>query len=460
MKLVLVTGVFSVLHPGHLRLFRFAKECGDRLVVGVYADSIAKAWVPENLRLEGVQSNSWVDEAFLIQEPIEQVIARFKEHESRFNPEAAALREYGGKLLFSSGEVAFSSLDLIRKEYSVSPVNLIEFPNDYLHRHGIELNGLRKLVQSFGKLRVCVIGDLIIDEYITCQPLGMSQEDPTVVVMPIDSKRFIGGAGIVAAHAAGLGATVQFLSVTGSDSGRQFALENLNEMGVQAYLFEDPSRPTTLKKRFRSHGKSLLRVSELHQAPIDSSIQELIYAQIADSIDEIDLLVFSDFNYGCLPQQLVERIIGLGHQHGVMMVADSQSSSQVGNISRFKDMNLITPTEREARISVRNHEDGLVVLAQQLKSASGAKNILLKLGGEGVLVHGAEIDDRIGALNQTPKDVAGAGDSLLISSAMALARGGNIWEAALLGSLAAAIQVGRVGNTPIESSELLAELVS
>jgi rfaE bifunctional protein kinase chain/domain len=288
----------------------------------------------------------------------------------------------------------------------------------------------------------------------------MSQEDPTVVVMPIDSKRFIGGAGIVAAHAAGLGATVQFLSVTGSDSGRQFALENLNEMGVQAYLFEDPSRPTTLKKRFRSHGKSLLRVSELHQAPIDSSIQELIYAQIADSIDEIDLLVFSDFNYGCLPQQLVERIIGLGHQHGVMMVADSQSSSQVGNISRFKDMNLITPTEREARISVRNHEDGLVVLAQQLKSASGAKNILLKLGGEGVLVHGAEIDDRIGALNQTPKDVAGAGDSLLISSAMALARGGNIWEAALLGSFAAAIQVGRVGNTPIESSELLAELVS
>ena len=467
MKLVLVTGVFSVLHPGHLRLFRFAKECGDRLIVGVYSDKMTKAWVPECLRLEGVQSNSWVDEAFVIDEPVEQVISRFKpnvvvkgkEHENRFNPEEAAVRAYGGKLIFNSGEVAFSSLDLIRKEYVASNYNSIELPVDYITRHRLDLQKMAVLVQSFNKLRVCVIGDLIVDEYITCQPLGMSQEDPTLVVMPIDAKRFIGGAGIVAAHAAGLGDCVQLLSVTGLDAGRQFAVEKLREIGVEQCLLEDTSRPTTLKKRFRSHGKTLLRVSELHQAPVDALIQESFYAYMKDCIEEIDLLVFSDLNYGCLPQKLVDRIAQLGCEHGVMMVADSQSSSQVGNIARFKNMDLITPTEREARISVRNYEDGLVVLAQQLKLSSAAKNILLKLGEEGVLVHGAEIDDRIGALNQTPKDVAGAGDSLLISSAMALSRGANIWEAALLGSLAAGIQVGRVGNTPIEATELIAELV-
>ena len=68
------------------------------------------------------------------------------------------------------------------------------------------------------------------------------------------------------------------------------------------------------------------------------------------------------------------------------------------------------------------------------------------------------LDDRIGALNSAPKDVAGAGDSLLIASAMTLARGGNIWEAACIGSLAAAIQVGRLGNIPIRTEELLHEL--
>ena len=67
--------------------------------------------------------------------------------------------------------------------------------------------------------------------------------------------------------------------------------------------------------------------------------------------------------------------------------------------------------------------------------------------------------DRINALNSTPKDVAGAGDSLLITSALTLASGGSIWEAACLGSLAAAIQVGRVGNTPIRASELLQQMV-
>jgi bifunctional ADP-heptose synthase (sugar kinase/adenylyltransferase) len=147
-----------------------------------------------------------------------------------------------------------------------------------------------------------------------------------------------------------------------------------------------------------------------------------------------------------------------------MMAADSQSSSQVGDISRFQGMALLTPTEREARISTRNHQDGLVVLAEALRRQSSAKSILLKLGEEGLLIHagsGADNDwltDRVGALNTAPKDVAGAGDSLLITSALALASGGTIWEAACLGSLAAAVQVGRVGNTPIDIDELLREI--
>ena len=155
----------------------------------------------------------------------------------------------------------------------------------------------------------------------------------------------------------------------------------------------------------------------------------------------------------------------MAKSRGVMVAADSQSSSQVGDISRFKGMNLITPTEREARISTRNREDGLVVLAEQLRQQSGAQNVLLKLGEEGLLVHAdtargdSWLTDRVGALNSAAKDVAGAGDSLLIASAMTLACGGTIWEAACLGSLAAAVQVGRVGNTPLRTEELVRELM-
>jgi rfaE bifunctional protein kinase chain/domain len=392
-------------------------------------------------------------------------VVKGKEHESLFNPESAALAQYGGKLLFSSGETVFSSLDLIRKEFREFDSRSISLPQDYLARHGIEGTRLASLVQHFAKLRVCVVGDLIVDEYITCQPLGMSQEDPTIVVMPIDSTRFIGGAGIVAAHAAGLGASVQFISVTGSDAARDFADKGLVDAGVQSHLVIDDSRPTTLKQRYRCKGKSLLRVSHLHQGAISVTHQAQILSEIEQAMDKIDLLVFSDFNYGCLPQPLVEKIIQCAKRHGVLLAADSQSSSQVGDISRFKGMDLITPTEREARISTRNHEDGLVVLAESLRHQSLARNILLKLGEEGLLIHVGNsqandwLTDRVSALNTAPKDVAGAGDSLLITSALTLAGGGNIWEAACLGSLAAAVQVGRVGNTPIKTNELLQELV-
>ena len=91
---------------------------------------------------------------------------------------------------------------------------------------------------------------------------------------------------------------------------------------------------------------------------------------------------------------------------------------------------------------------------------SNPKNIILKLGEEGILVQSEEqinqdwIVDKIAALNHNAKDMAGAGDSLLISSALALTVGSNIWEASLIGSLSAAIQVGRVGNEPLRIDEI------
>jgi len=473
-RVVLVTGNFNILHPGHLRLLRFARESGDRLIVGVESDRIAgnAAHVPEQLRLEGLQSISLVDEVMLIDEPIAGIILRLrpdivvkgKEHELLYNPELNALEQYGGSLVFSSGETIFSSLDLIRKEFQEFDSRTISLPKEYLARHHIDKTRLVGLLESFPRLKICVVGDLIIDEYITCQPLGMSQEDPTIVVTPVDSIRFIGGAGIVAAHAAGLGANVEFYAVSGSDASREYALECLSAAKVNARLLIDDSRPTTLKQRYRSHGKSLFRVSHLHQGGISIKLQKQMIELIEQSIKEVDLLVFSDFNYGCLPQSLVEQIINIAKSHGVMLAADSQSSSQTGDIGRFKGMDLITPTEREARISTRNREDGLVVLAEQIRQQAIAHNVLLKLGEEGVLIHagnaqgGEWLTDRIGALNSSPKDVAGAGDSLLIASAMTLVGGGSIWEAALLGSLAAAVQVGRVGNIPLLAEELLGEL--
>ena len=478
MKLIriFVSGHFNILHTGHIRLLQFAKELGDVLIVGIESDRIAgeAAHINEKYRLEGVKLNNLVDEVILIDEPIvdfvkrlkPDIIVKGKEHELIYNPEKAILDEYGGKLVFSSGETIFSSLELIKKEFELSQNNIgIKLPIEYLNRHQINKINLNKILQKFSNLEICVIGDLIIDEYISCQALGMSQEDPTIVISPIDSRKFIGGAGIVAAHAAGLGSKVNFISVVGNDSIYEYTKEKLSEYGVKFHLEIDNNRPTTLKQRYRCSNKTMLRVSHLHQNAISIELQESIYSYLTEIIDKISVLVFSDFNYGCLPQALVDKIITLAKLHNVFLAADSQSSSQIGDIARFKNMNLITPTETEARISTRNKEDGLIIMADKLKNISGTKSILLKLGENGLLVHTLQDNqtewqtDKIEALNPFPKDVSGAGDSLLITSAMASACGANIWESAVLGSLAAAIQVGRVGNIPLQLKELKEQII-
>ena len=466
MKLVFVSGSFNVIHPGHQRLLRFAKECGDRLIVGVYSDKMAglAAHISEELRLEGVRANSWVDEAFLIEDSViksidklkPDIVIKGKEHESRFNPEIEPLSKYGGSLIFSSGESLFSSADILRREFNNDVSQDLVLPKEYCKRHNISKNSLINLVEKFNKLRICVIGDLIIDEYIECQPLGMSQEDPTLVVTPVDRKKFIGGAGIVAAHGVGLGAKAQIFSVIGNDELGRLAKEKLQSYGVHENLLIDDNRPTTHKEKYRSNNRSLLRVSKLYQGTISKELSENLISKIEEQIKDFDLIIFSDFNYGCISNDTIKQISQMATKNNVLMIADSQSSSQIGNISRFKSMDLITPTEIEARISLGNKEDGLVILAEELRKESLAKNILLKLGSDGLLIHAYNSNkeefetDRLGVFNKSPIDISGAGDSLLVCCGLALASGGNIFDAALLGSLAASVQVGRIGNTPIK----------
>ena len=469
---VFVSGTFNVLHPGHLRLLKFAKANGVRLVVGVLTDRVAgsAAHVPQDFRLEAVKMNGLVDEAFLVDSAVEEVILKLKpalvvkgkEHKSHENPEQKAVDSYGGKLLFSSGDVVFSSLDLIRREMASQEQKSISLPKQFMSRRKVTAKSLIDVMQKIKGLKVVVVGDVIVDEYISCDPLGMSEEDPTIVVTPISSRTFIGGAAIVAAHAASLGAHVKFFSVVGDDQTATFCREELSKFGVEHQLLIDDSRPTTLKQRFRSRSKTLLRVSHLAQRSIEEPLQRELVKSVVKACESADLLIFSDFNYGSLPQGVVDQITAAVTKKKIKVVADSQSSSQIGDVTRFKNTDLLTPTEREARLALRNTEDGLVVIAEMVCETANAHSAIVKLGEQGVLLHarsGKTFEtDQIPALNSAPQDVAGAGDCMLVASSLALTVGANLWEAGLLGSLAAAIQVGRVGNTPITQAELLHEL--
>jgi rfaE bifunctional protein kinase chain/domain len=468
--IVFVSGNFNILHPGHLRLLRFAAELGGTLVVGVNSDDTTGVTMPQPVRLQGVQAIGAVVEAVALSEPPEQFIARLrpeivvkgKEYADRINAEQSVVESYGGRLVFSSGEVRFASKALLEREYSETQYSVIRKPADYPARNRFRIADLGKIPPRFADLRVVVVGDLIVDEYISCDPIGMSQEDPTIVVTPIESKLFVGGAGIVAAHARGLGARAHYIAVSGDDESAAFARDTLEAQGVDVDLFVDSTRPTTRKQRYRATGKTLLRVNHLRQHAIEPDHQQRVLAAVDAALDGADILLFADYNYGCLPQPLVEAISERARARGVMMAADSQASSQLSDVSRFKHMTLITPTEREARLALHDQDSGLVVVADRLQRAAQATNVVVTLGAEGLLIHAPEQDayrtDRLPAFNTVPKDVAGAGDSFFTCTAMALRLGVDIWAAAYLGSLAAACQVSRVGNMPLTAAELMTEI--
>jgi len=469
-SIAFVSGNFNVVHPGHLRLLKFAAEQSDVLVVGVNPDKTAGVTLPQEMRLDNVRSIGMVQHAVGLDGPPDAFIAALrpnivvkgKEFETRFNPEKSAVESYGGRLIFSSGELRFASLALLERDYSDADTSAIRTPLDFPERHGFNIADLKTILASFAGMRVLVIGDLIVDEYVTCDAIGMSQEDPTIVVTPIVTKTFVGGAGGVAAHARGLGADVRYCTIVGDDNAADFARTVLQDQGVACDTFVDASRPTTRKQRFRALNKTLLRVNHLRQHPASMELQRKMFASVQAALRDCDLVLFSCFNYGCLPQDLVDAVADKARAAGIMMAADSQASSQLGDISRFKGMSLITPTEREARLALNDFESGLADISERLIEKARAQDLVVTLGAEGLLIcateDGLHVTDRLPAFNASPKDVSGAGDSFFMSAAMARRVGADIWQSAYVGSLAAALQVSRVGNTPLTVPDLVMEI--
>ena len=215
---VFISGIFNVLHPGHIRLFKFASELADQVVVGLQMKSADDdSMLDDDERLNALKCVSLVDDILLMQD-VETVLQQLQpelvlkgsEFKHKHNPEAAILQQWGGKLVFSSGETQFYSEKFIQRNGYKNDAHFPTAYKQYLARHHIRRDSIDHALANISQTRVAVIGDIILDEYIDCDPVGLSREDPTIVVTPTDRNLFVGGAAIVAQHTRTLGAQVDF----------------------------------------------------------------------------------------------------------------------------------------------------------------------------------------------------------------------------------------------------------
>jgi len=470
-------GHFNVIHPGHLRFLQYAKSLGECLIVGVLQDSdldqsqIAYLYNQEE-RAKGVAALESVDLTVVVDKNTVSELMKIispsvcllgKEFEGSDDSNILeiihSVKSNGGKILYSSGDIHYAKVGL-KDEYlrDIEQSKLIEFTKSCRH-NGIDFKKLAEKTDLFDSQNIIVIGDAIVDQYVACDAVGMSAEAPVLVVKELESKEYIGGASIVASHVSKLGANCHFVSIVGDDDSGKFITLKLQNDNVNTHLFIDDTRPTTYKIRYLVENQKLFRVSRLKEHSISKELEDKIIDKVLELAENCDGIIFSDFVYGVITERLLNKVIQISLENNIKLFGDLQCSSQIGNVTKFRRFDLITPTEREARISLANHDSGIESIAHQLLDITQSKNLILKLGSGGFITYQKNDKEythtqHYPALVSNPVDVAGAGDSLLASIAICLCARMPIIEASVIGACVAALAVQTVGNIAIPKIKL------
>jgi rfaE bifunctional protein kinase chain/domain/rfaE bifunctional protein nucleotidyltransferase chain/domain len=468
-KVVMCHGTFDIVHPGHIRHLLFAKSRGDVLVAGVTADAhIAKGnlrpYVPQDLRAFNLAALEVVDYVLVDHDPtplrnIELIkpdyfVKGYEYIKNGIHPKSRQendlIESYGGEMIFSPGDIVYSSTRLL----DMAPPNLSDEKLLFLmNGEGIDFADLRATLDRFNGMRVHVVGDTIIDCYTHCSMIGGMTKTPTMSVRFENRQSFVGGAGIVAKHLRAAGAEVTFSTVMGDDADRDFAVKDLEASGVRTRVIVDPSRPTTNKNCVIAEGYRLLKIDTLD----NRSISDGLVAELAGHLRETDadVVVFSDFRHGVFNRHTIPDLVA-AIPAGAFRVADSQVASRWGNILEFHGFDLITPNEREARFTLGDQDSVIRPLATALFQAAQCRTLILKLGERGILTHRTrpEGDPRtVIALDSFVHhlvDAVGAGDALLAYATLALvATRNDEAQASILGSIAAALECELDGNIPV-----------
>lgn len=472
---ILCHGVFDVMHPGHIRHLEFAKSKADYLIVSVTADEYInkgayRPHVSEEIRALSLAHLQVVDFVIINREATPNSLLRFIQPNffakgfeyvtSGLKPatesEAEEVKSYGGSIIFTPGDLIYSSSRLI----SDSPPDLTyDRIKMVLETANIDFEDLIGVTENFRNIEVLVLGDTIVDTLIETFPYGNSQKTPTISVLRGTEQNFIGGAAIVAMHLQAAGAKVNFVTLLGDDDIGDWVKEKLEDVGIRVHSLSEVGRNTTRKTAFMCQGYRLLKVDEVDNRPISTETLNSLVNLLRKL--KGDLCIFSDFRHGIFNknsiESLTEAIVGFK-----IRVADSQVASRWGNICEFKNFDLVTPNEREARFSLGDQDSTIHRLAINLRKESGAKNVIIKLGERGILAcsNNLETPDFIGlnALQNEVIDAVGAGDALLAYSSLSLASGTNLSVSSLLGSIAASISCAHNGNVPISYEDLGKEI--
>ncbi|MGQ9650395.1 MAG: PfkB family carbohydrate kinase [Phycisphaerae bacterium] len=474
-------GCFDIVHPGHIRYLDFARRQGDVLVVSLTGDSqvskdLQRPYIPQELRAENLAALEAVDLVYVNDRPTAtdllrqlkpDIYVKGREYEQNNDPGFLAERQvvstYGGRVMFSSGDVIFSSTRLI-EALSRDPALDIDRLTTVCRRHEIDRNSTEALLNSFPSLRVLIVGDVLLDHYVLCDATDLADEAPMMSLTQLEERVYIGGTGIIAQHVAGLGAKPYLLSACAADEATRHIREMLTRIGAQAHLV--PTQPHIPRKtRYLVDTNKVMRVEDGRYHPLDSLAEEKAAQWVKSIIDRVDAIIISDFGYGTITGGLISRIREIAKPKAPIITADA--SSPRGRLLDFKDVDLLCPAERTLRACMHDFERGLSFAAWDILQETNATQLLVTLGRKGLVVFSRQSQDNnrpewrgrlrseyLPLLADHLVDSLGCDSALQAAATLALAAGGSLMQAAYLGSATVALEYASLGNEPVNANML------
>lgn len=318
---------------------------------------------------------------------------------------------------------------------------------------------IEEIFEAFTALKILIIGDVMLDTYIHGTATRISPEAPVPVVNVQRRENRLGGAGNVALNIRSLGATPILCAVTGNDPEAETFIDLLHEQGINSSgIIRSNQRITTVKNRILSASQHLLRVDAEIDTPLGPEDKKVLEEKITDLIEGADLVIFEDYDKGCLDAGLIGAIIKQANQKGIPTVVDPKKR----NFFHYQGCTLFKPNLKELREGLSRDIDALNQgqlenAIGQLYSKLGFKNAIVTLSEKGMYYQNDQTAGLLDAHVRTISDVSGAGDTVISIAGLCVALGMPLRFIAELSNLGGGIVCEYQGVLPVEKERLKKE---
>ncbi len=316
-------------------------------------------------------------------------------------------------------------------------------------------------MERFGKRRILVIGDLILDHYIWGNVRRISPEAPVPVVEVTRESFMLGGAANVAHNIVAMGGKASVIGIGGRDIAGKTLIDMLTQKGVDCNGIFIENRPTTVKTRVIAHNQQVVRFDREDSKYVGGTILKGVMEYIKSVRDRHDAVIVSDYRKGMVSRDLIKGILGnsksgkSGRHDGLFVAVDPK----IGHFDIYKGVSLITPNIMEASSGSNTdiHDENTLLLAgRTLLRKLGCSAVLITRGEQGMSLFKKRGVTHIPTVARKVYDVTGAGDTVISAFTLAYACGASMQEAAIIANHAAGVVVGEVG-TAVASPEQIIE---